>query len=169
MMPRRRLHGAALAVAAATGFSLIELMVSLALIALFATLALPMHELTVRRGQETELRDSLRQIRDALDAYRQAGEEGRIPREVGASGYPRALDQLVVGVRDVRNPAAAPIHFLRRIPRDPFADPGIKAQDSWGLRSYLSSHDQPRRGDDVYDVYSLSPDTGINGVPYRQW
>lgn len=151
------------------GFSLIELMVSLALIALFATLALPLQELTVRRGQEAELRDALRQIRDALDAYRQAGEEGRIAVQSGESGYPKSLDLLVTGVRDVRSPGAAPIHFLRRIPRDPFADPAVKAADSWGLRSYLSSYDQPRRGDDVYDVYSLSPETGINGIPYRQW
>ena len=151
------------------GFSLIELMVSLALIALFATLALPLHELTVRRTQESELRDALRQIRTALDAYRQAGEEGRIPVEAGASGYPRTLDVLVSGVRDVRNPAAAPIYFLRRIPRDPFAASDVKAVASWGLRSYRSPHDRPSPGDDVYDVYSLSPATGINGIPYRQW
>ncbi len=151
------------------GFSLIELMVSLVLIALFATLALPLHELTVRRTQESELRDALREIRTALDAYRQAGEEGRIPILSGASGYPRTLDLLVSGVKDARDPTAAPIHFLRRIPRDPFAAPDVKATASWGLRSYLSPHDRPRPGDDVYDVYSLSPASGINGIPYRQW
>lgn len=151
------------------GFSLIELMVSLALIALFATLALPMHELSVRRTQESELRDALRQIRAALDAYRQAGEAGRIPVQTGASGYPRSLELLVGGVRDARNPSAAPINFLRRIPRDPFAASDVRATVSWGLRSYLSPHDRPSPGDDVYDVYSLSPGTGINGIPYRQW
>ncbi|MDP1524974.1 MAG: type II secretion system protein [Rhodocyclaceae bacterium] len=151
------------------GFSLIELMVSLALIALFATLAQPLHELTVRRTQESELRDALRQIRVALDTYRQASEEGRILVQSGASGYPRSLDLLVSGVKDARDPSAAPIHFLRRIPRDPFAAPDVKATASWGLRSYLSSHDRPSPGDDVYDVYSLSPATGINGIPYREW
>lgn len=153
----------------ARGFSLIELLVSLALIALFATLALPMHELSVRRTQESELRDGLRQIRAALDAYRQAGEEGRIPVLVGASGYPRSLDLLVSGVKDARSPTAVPIYFLRRMPRDPFAAPDVKATASWGLRSYRSPHDRPSPGDDVYDVYSLSPSSGINGVPYREW
>lgn len=153
----------------ARGFSLIELMVSLALIALFATLALPLHEMSVRRTQESELRDALRQIRAALDAYRQAGAEGRIAVQAGASGYPRTLDLLVSGVRDARTPTAAPIHFLRRIPRDPFAAPHVKSTASWGLRSYQSPYDRPSPGDDVYDVYSLSPATGINGIPYRQW
>jgi general secretion pathway protein G len=151
------------------GFTLIELMVSIALIALFATLALPLHELTVRRAQETELRAALRQIRDALDAYKQAGETGRIVVQVGTSGYPRNLDLLVTGVADARDPAAAPIRFLRRIPRDPFAAPEAPAKSSWGLRSYLSAHDRPSPGDDVYDVYSLSSATGINGIPYREW
>lgn len=153
----------------ARGFSLIELMVSLALIALFATLAQPLYELTVRRSQESELRDALRKIRDALDAYRQAGEEGRIPIQLGESGYPKSLDLLVKDIPDARSPEAAPMHFLRRIPRDPFADPAVKAEASWGLRSYASPYDQPRPGNDVYDVYSLSPGTGINGIPYRQW
>lgn len=151
------------------GFTLIELMVSLALIALFASLALPLQELTVKRGQEAELRGALRQIREALDAYKQAGEEGRIVIQSGESGYPKSLQLLVSGVTDARSPNGAPLHFLRRIPRDPLADPKLKPEDNWGQRSYLSAHDQPRRGDDVYDVYSLSPERGINGVPYREW
>lgn len=144
-------------------------MVSLALVGLFATLALPLYELSVRRTQESELRDALRLIRAGLDAYRQAGEDGRIPVQVGASGYPRTLDLLVSGVRDASSPSAAPIHFLRRIPRDPFAAADVTAAASWGLRSYLSPHDRPSPGVDVYDVYSLSPLIGINGIPYRQW
>lgn len=151
------------------GFTLIELMVSLALIALFSTLALPLQELTVKRGHETELRTALRQIRDALDAYKQAADEGHIVVQSGDSGYPKTLLLLVTGVKDAKSPTAAPLHFLRRIPRDPFADSRLKPEDTWGLRSYLSDYDQPRPGNDVYDVYSLSPDTGINGIPYRQW
>lgn len=151
------------------GFTLIELMVSLALIALFSTLALPFHEITVKRSREVELRTALRQIRDALDAYKQAGDEGRIVVQPGDSGYPKNLQLLVAGARDLRSPTGAPIHFLRRIPRDPFAPPTLRAEETWGLRSYLSPYDQPRKGDDVYDVHSLSPDTGLNGIPYRQW
>ncbi|OHC71258.1 MAG: general secretion pathway protein GspG [Rhodocyclales bacterium GWA2_65_20] len=153
----------------ARGFTLIELMVSLALIALFSTLALPLQELTVKRGQEAELRTALRQIREALDAYKQAADDGHIVIQQGDSGYPKTLALLVTGVKDAKSPTAAPLHFLRRIPRDPFADPRLKPEETWGQRSYLSEYDQPRPGDDVYDVYSLSPDTGINGIPYRQW
>lgn len=151
------------------GFTLIELMVSVALIALFATLALPLYEVTVKRSREAELKTALRQIREALDAYKQAGDEGRIVVQPGASGYPKSLMLLVTGVRDQRSPTGAPIHFLRRIPRDPFASPELRPEETWGLRAYLSAYDQPRRGDDVYDVYSLSPDTGLNGIAYRQW
>lgn len=158
-----------MAIAPLRGFTLIELMVSIALIALFATLALPLQELSVRRTQEAELRAALRQIREALDAYKQAGEGGRILVQTGASGYPRNLDLLVTGVADARDPAAPPLRFLRRIPRDPFAPPEVSAQKSWGLRSYLSAHDRPSPGDDVYDVYSLSSATGMNGIPYREW
>ena len=153
----------------ASGFTLIELLVTLALIGLVASIALPVAELTTLRVKEAELRSSLRQIREALDAYKQSVDEGRIIQRAGDSGYPRSLDVLVEGVDDARSPTRAKIHFLRRIPRDPFADPGLKPADTWGKRSYQSPHDRPRPGDDVYDVYSLAPGTGINGVQYREW
>ncbi|HEX6733650.1 MAG TPA: type II secretion system protein [Azonexus sp.] len=151
------------------GFSLIELMVALALVALFATLALPLAELAVQRNQEIELKEALRQIRGALDAYKQAADDGRITVRPGDSGYPRTLATLVEGVADNKSPDRRMIHFLRRLPRDPFAAPGVRAEDSWGKRSYKSSHDRPQPGDDVYDVYSLSPDSGLNGIPYHEW
>lgn len=151
------------------GFTLIELLVTLALIALFATMALPMTELTVKRNQEAELRSSLRQIREALDAYKQAVTDGKIAVNLGESGYPKKLAVLAEGVVDQKSPEKNVIYFLRRIPRDPFADPGVRPEESWGLRSYQSPYDQPRPGDDVYDVYSLSTESGINGVPYREW
>lgn len=151
------------------GFTLIELMVTLALIALFSTMALPLAELTVKRNHESELRSSLRQIREALDAYKQAADDGRVLVRVGDSGYPKSLSILVEGVEDAKSPTRTPIHFLRRIPRDPLADTSLKAEASWGERSYKSSYDAPRAGDDVYDIYSLSAETGINGIPYREW
>ncbi|MDD5250651.1 MAG: type II secretion system protein [Rhodocyclaceae bacterium] len=153
----------------AHGFTLIELMVSLALIALFSTLALPLQELAAKRSQEADLHAALREIRTALDAYKQAVDDGRIVVAAGASGYPQNLMLLVTGVKDAKSPTGAPLHFLRRIPRDPFADPKLKPEDSWGLRSYLSPYDEPQPGDDVYDVYSRSPGIGINGVPYKEW
>jgi general secretion pathway protein G len=76
---------------------------------------------------------------------------------------------LVTDVRDAKSPTGQPIHFLRSIPRDPFADPVLKPEETWGLRSYLSPYDDPRPGDDVFDVHSKSDAVGINGVPYREW
>lgn len=151
------------------GFTLIELLVTLALISLFATMALPLAELTVKRGQEAELRASLRQIREALDAYKRAADEGRIAVRPGDSGYPASLNVLVDGSVDLRSPEKRLIYFLRRIPRDPFAAPALKAENSWGKRSYKSAYDRPRAGDDVFDVYALSTEAGINGVPYNEW
>lgn len=153
----------------ARGFTLIELLVTLALIGLVASIALPVAELTTLRVKESELRSALRQIRESLDTYKQAVDEGRIIQRVGDSGYPKSLDVLVEGVEDARNPTRARINFMRRIPRDPFADPTLKPENTWGKRSYQSPHDRPRPGDDVYDVYSLAPGTGINGVQYREW
>jgi general secretion pathway protein G len=151
------------------GFTLIELLVTLALISLFATLALPLAELTVKRTQEAELRASLRQIRDALDSYKQMASDGRITLRPGDSGYPPTLSTLVEGVIDNKSPDRQKIVFMRRIPRDPLAEPSLKAEASWGKRSYKSPYDRPRAGDDVYDVYSLSTGVGINGVPYSEW
>lgn len=151
------------------GFSLIELMVTLALLGLVASVALPLAEMAIQRNNEAELRGALRQIREALDAHKQAADEGRIMIRPGDSGYPRTLMALVEGVEDAKSPTHSKIHFLRRIPRDPFADPAISPESNWGLRSYKSSYDNPRPGDDVFDVYSLSSDTGLNGIPYQKW
>jgi len=151
------------------GFTLIELLVTLALISLFATLALPLAELTVKRNQEADLRRSLRQIREALDAHKQAVDNGRITLRAGDSGYPKSLTVLVEGVEDIKSPEKRLIYFLRRVPRDSFAAPESAPEDTWGLRSYRSTFDQPRAGDDVFDVFSLSQEVGINGIPYRDW
>lgn len=151
------------------GFTLIELMVTLALIGLIASIVLPLAEVTTRRNKEAELRTSLRQIREALDAYKQAVDEGRIVLRAGDSGYPKSLNVLVDGVEDARSPSRTKIRFLRKIPRDVFADPTLPPESTWGIRSYLSSHERPQAGEDVYDVFSLSDQTGINGIPYREW
>ena len=152
-----------------SGFTLIELVITVAIVAILASAAVPLTQLAVQRGKEQELRSALRQIREAIDAYKQAGDEGRIAKKSDASGYPPALAELVKGVEDIKKPDKRRIYFLRRVPRDPFASDDVKADDSWGLRAYASPPDDPREGADVFDVYSLAEGKGLNGVPYKEW
>jgi general secretion pathway protein G len=152
------------------GFTLIELLVTLAILAVLATLVLPVAQVQQQRQREADLRIALREIRSAIDAYKRASDEGRIARDAGASGYPPTLKHLVDGVEDRRHPDRAKLFFLRRLPRDPFhPDPSEGAHETWGLRAYASEADEPRAGDDVYDVFSRSENNGLNGVPLRQW
>lgn len=161
MMPRCSSHG----------FTLIELMVTLAIVSLLSTIALPMAELTVKRNKEQELHQALRQIRTAIDAYKQAWDEGRIAVVSGKTGYPASLQILVDGVDDPTDATGhAKIFFLRRIPRDPFdLDNTHSAADTWGKRSYASRADDPQEGDDVYDVYSRATGKDMRGIPYKEW
>lgn len=151
------------------GFTLIELVVSLVILALIATMALPMGEVVVQRNKEQDLRKALRQIRDSIDAYKLAYDEGHILKKVEATGYPPTLAVLQEGVEDAKNPEKKMIYFIRRVPRDPFAPTDIPAVDTWQLRSYDSSADNPHSGDDVFDVYSQAQGNGLNGIPYKDW
>jgi general secretion pathway protein G len=153
------------------GFTLIELMVSLVIVAIMASVATPMIQLTVQRQKEQQLREHLREMRRAIDAYKKAADEGRVKKNADASGYPPNLQVLVDGVEDAKSTKHERIRFLRRIPQDPMMkNPGAgPLNQAWGLRSYDSPPEQPRYTQDVYDVYSLSTQTGINGVAYAQW
>ena len=154
----------------ARGFTLIELLVTLAILGLLSALVIPTAQVVVQRRQEQDLREALHQIRDGIDAYKQAYDQGRITKSLASTGYPKTLDILVEGVPDLQNPKHTKIFFLRRVPRDPFnADTSVSEAQSWGKRSYASEADEPKEGEDVYDVYSLSDKEGLNGVPYKKW
>ena len=152
------------------GFSLVELLVVVAIMSVLATIGMPLAELSHRRTQEEELRRALREIRSALDAYKRMVDAGLIARPAGGSGYPPTLQVLVDGEVNAQTPQAAKLYFLRRIPRDPLAPEAIaNAADTWGLRSYESPPDDPKPGRDVFDVYSNASGNGLDGRAYRQW
>ncbi len=145
------------------------MLVVLAMMGVLAAAARPMLQMSAQRSREHELRQALRQIRTAIDAYKKAADEGQVAHAADASGYPPSLDALAAGVADAKSVKGRRIYFLRRVPRDPFADPALAPADSWGLRSADSPPDSPRPGADVFDVYSRSEKRGLDGSRYRDW
>lgn len=145
------------------GFTLVELLITVAIVALLASVALPLAEVTVQRNKEKDLRHALREIRGAIDAYKKAADEGVIERKADESGYPPTLASLVDGVADKRKTDGTKVYFLRRVPADPLSG------EDWGLRSYASSPSEPQAGKDVFDVFSKNDQKGLDGRPYREW
>jgi general secretion pathway protein G len=152
------------------GFTFIELMITVAIVGLLASIALPLSELATQRNKEQDLRRALREIRGALDAYKRASDDGRISHSADASGYPPTLAILVDGVTNAKSVSGAKLYFLRQVPRDPFSDnTSASAEATWALRTYESPPDAPRPGKDVFDVHSTGTSTGLNGIPYKEW
>jgi general secretion pathway protein G len=152
------------------GFTLIEVLVTLTIVGLLTAMAFPLAETQVQRNKEQELRTALRQIREALDAYKKASDENLILKTAEESGYTKNLNVLVDGVENAKDPNKEKLYFLRRLPRDPlFKDASVPAEKTWGKRSYASPPDNPQEGNDVFDIYSQSVEIGLNGVAYREW
>lgn len=165
-------------VRSAAGFTLVELVITLAIVGLVAMAALPLYEVTSTRFKEAELRQALRTIRVGLDAYKGAVDTGLLPRAAGESGFPPNLDILTqpldtVGSRDLSPtgaPAAQRLVILRQLPRDPFyLDKQVPAAQTWSTRAYGSRTDDPQPGTDVFDVSSTSTRVGLDGTPYSSW
>jgi general secretion pathway protein G len=147
-----------------SGVTLIELMVTMVIMAILASAILPLSQMTYKRTREIELRQNLRIIREALDKYKSMVDEKLIPKQALASGYPESLEILVEGV-ELKGPVPFKQKFLRRIPKDPMTEDG-----EWGLRSYFDDPDSDIwGGQDVYDVYSKSDEEALDGTPYRDW
>jgi general secretion pathway protein G len=159
----------------AKGITLTELVVVMAVMSVLASVIMPTFRTSVKRSKEITLRRELRIMRDGIDYYKKLSDEGRIPRQAGGTGYPKTLDDLTRLIEIINNApipggaSAAPlptkIRILRKIPVDP-----ITGNEEWGMRS---NEDEPDSsiwgGQDVFDVYSLSEDTALDGTKYKDW
>jgi len=161
MMERRRRWEA--------GFTFVELLVVTALVAILASAVMPLARVAMQRQREIELHRALREIRTAIDHYKDAADGGQIPAtsiRVGSEGYPPDLQILVVGVETVGDAnGSRKLKFLRRIPVDP-----MTGSTEWGMRAYEDKPDSKSwGGQDVYDVYSKSEGTALDGTKYADW
>lgn len=148
------------------GYTLIELLVVMAVLGVLAALIMPLAQLEIQRQRETELRLALWQIREAIDEYHRSMKDSANPSSTPV--YPPDLKTLVDGIPDSRVPGGVR-RFLRRIPRDPFADPSLRPEDSWAVRCYLSSAERPQPGADVFDVASRSRQLALDGSQLSSW
>ena len=161
------------------GFTLIEMIVTFTILAILAAVAIPLARTAVKRDKEIELRRNLRTIRDAIDAYKKLADENKIEYEDKTEGYPPDLQTLVDGVevsggtddpsrtqRDrTEREETKIVKFLRRIPKDPMTN-----SYDWGLRSYQDDSDSENwGGENVYDVYTKSLGTALDGTKYKEW
>lgn len=153
------------------GFSLVELLVVLAILSTLSMLIMPLAETVMQARREAELKQALWEIRAGIDAYKRAFDVGAIDKQVTSTGYPPNLQVLVDGVPDARTEfKGKTLYFLRRIPRDPLAPVELEAPQTWRLRSYASSAENPKPGSDVFDVYPWSKDgVAMDGSRYSQW
>jgi general secretion pathway protein G len=147
------------------GFTMVELIVSFTIMAILTSMSVPLAAYRVKRDKERELRYALREIRHAIDGYKDASLAGKIDIKLGTEGYPESLEILVKGVKLSQSADGKTIKFLRRIPKDP-----MTGQYDWGMRSM---QDDPKStswgGQNVFDVYSKSTERARDGTPYADW
>ena len=150
------------------GYTFIELLVVTTILLVLASAVMPLAEVTSQRQREAELRRTLREMRTAIDAFKNAVDLGLIPTtelEPGNEGYPPSLDILVEGISAANDVSGRQLRFLRRIPIDP-----TTGTSDWGLRSYQDAPDSTTWGrQNVYDVYTRSSGTGLDGTNYTDW
>lgn len=150
------------------GYSLVELLVVTTILLILASAAMPLARVTVQRQREVELRRALREMRTAIDKFKDAADMGLIAAtdlRAGAEGYPPDLETLVEGVAVANDASGRKLKFLRRIPIDP-----MTRTDEWGLRAYQDEPDSRSwGGQNVYDVYSRSEARALDGTYYRDW
>ena len=150
------------------GFTFIELLVVSALLLILASAAMPLAKVTMQRQREAELRRNLREIRTAIDKFKDAVDTGQIGStdvRAGSEGYPPDLETLVEGVSVAGDASGRKLKFLRRVPIDPMTN-----STEWGMRSYQDRPDSTSfGGQNVYDVFSTSDATGLDGTKYKDW
>ncbi|MEW5981690.1 MAG: type II secretion system protein [Acidobacteriota bacterium] len=151
-----------------TGYSFVELLVVVTIILILASAVMPLAKITVRRHTEVELRRSLREVRLAIDKYKDAVDQGQIGGtnvRTGSEGYPPTLETLVEGVTAMNDASGRKLRFLRRIPFDP-----MTGSTEWGLRSYQDDPDASSwGGQNVFDIYTKSDGVALDGTKYRDW
>ena len=144
--------------------TLLELIIACTILIILASAALPIARYSILRNKETELRRDLREMKDAIDRYKDAADKNQIRVEVGSEGYPPDLETLVKGVQ-LGASGDKKVRFLRKIPIDP-----MTGQTDWGLRAVQDDPDSTSwGGKNVFDVYSKSQATAMDGTKYSDW
>jgi len=150
------------------GFTFVELLVVTTIVLILASVVQPLAKVTIQRTRETELRRVLREVRTAIDKFKDAADAGLIPTtelKANSEGYPPDLETLVEGVSVANDATGRKLKFLRRIPVDP-----TTGDSEWGLRAYQDKPDATTwSGQNVYDVYSKNQGTALDGTKYRDW